>query len=135
MEALVAEVALAGGCMLSKVDVIEAFPATVNDPRRTDVVLAAAAAVAAAAPASSGAASDAPGQVRGLAVEEMKAPFPWSEDFGYFGAAHPKEGAVLFGLGSGADCPPLHSKTYDFPDELIPIGVQLWSKIATTALA
>ena len=110
--------AIAGGCELVQVDVVEPFPATVNDKRRAAIVLAAAAAA----------------HEGGLDVALMDTPFPWSEDFGWFGASFPDEGAVLFGLGSGIHCPPLHSKTYDFPDELLPIGVELWSNIARKAL-
>ena len=66
-------------------------------------------------------------------VQIMDRPFPWSEDFGHF-STH-ESGAVLFGLGSGLDHPPLHSKTYDFNDELIAPGVDLWVRIALSALA
>ena len=62
----------------------------------------------------------------------MDRPFPWSEDFGHF-STH-ESGAVLFGLGSGLDHPPLHSKIYDFNDELLAPGVDLWVRIALGAL-
>ena len=32
----------------------------------------------------------------GLAVELMDSPFPWSEDFGWFGASYPEEGTSYF---------------------------------------
>lgn len=54
-------------------------------------------------------------------------PFRWSEDFGRFGSVA-KTG--LFVLGSGEDHPRLHNPDFDFPDELIPIGVRLFERIA-----
>ena len=67
----------------------------------------------------------------GLALEEMIKPFSWSEDFAHFGSIGP---AVLFGLGSGVKQPPLHSKHYDFPDDLVGVGADLWYRIARRAL-
>ena len=55
----------------------------------------------------------------GLPTEGMEAIFPWSEDFGEFLMRIP---GAFFALGSGLDCPPLHSHEYDFPDQLIPRG-------------
>lgn len=49
--------------------------------------------------------------------------YPWSEDFGWF--TQRIKGAFC-GLGAGSDAPALHSPRYDFPDELIPIGVSLF---------
>eukprot|EP00729_Bicosta_minor_P001109 gene1109-33502_t len=127
VEHLVATEAAAGNCKLVQVDVVEPFPATINDARRSRIVVNAAAAV--------GGTSSSAGAVGGLDVTKMETPFPWSEDFGWFGESYKEEGAVLFGIGSGEECPPLHSKTYDFPDALLPIGVELWSNIARKALA
>lgn len=53
-------------------------------------------------------------------------PFGWSEDFGHF--THTFEGA-MFGLGSGSDQPQLHASDYDFPDEIIETGVDMFLKI------
>ena len=127
VEHLVATEAAAGNCKLVQVDVVEPFPATINDARRSRIVVNAAAAV--------GGTSSSAGAVGGLDVTKMDTPFPWSEDFGWFGESYKEEGAVLFGIGSGEECPPLHSKTYDFPDALLPIGIELWSNIARKALA
>jgi metal-dependent amidase/aminoacylase/carboxypeptidase family protein len=132
LKALVRTAAVAGGCKLVQVDVVEPFPATVNDHRRSSIVVEAAALTNPAA--TEGRELGWSGDGTGLDVLEMDTPFPWSEDFGWFGATYPKEGAVLFGLGSGQECPPLHSKTYDFPDALIPVGVELWGNIAKRAL-
>lgn len=57
---------------------------------------------------------------------ENPEPFRWSEDFGLFSQSCP---SYLFGLGSGENCPQLHEPTYDFPDELIETGVQVFEKI------
>lgn len=53
-------------------------------------------------------------------------PLKWGEDFGYLLQKH--EGAFI-GLGSGFDCPALHHANYDFPDDLIKIGVDLFAGI------
>lgn len=53
--------------------------------------------------------------------EEINVIFPWSEDFGEFLMRMP---GAFFAIGSGLDHPPLHSKDYDFPDQLIPRGAK-----------
>ncbi len=63
------------------------------------------------------------GKHAGLKVEKMNTPFRWSEDFGHF-TQFTKGGMV--GLGSGADTPDLHSPDYDFPDEILPTGMQFF---------
>ena len=68
----------------------------------------------------------------GLAVLEPDAPFPWSEDFGHFTG---RFGGALFGLGAGEDHPPLHNSGYDFPDTLLPIGVDLLESVVRRSLA
>jgi metal-dependent amidase/aminoacylase/carboxypeptidase family protein len=62
----------------------------------------------------------------GLEVEEVKEPFRWSEDFGYFTERY--RGA-FFGLGSGIAQPQLHDDAYDYPDELIEVGARLYRAI------
>ncbi|WP_165857050.1 amidohydrolase [Marinobacter sp. JSM 1782161] len=52
--------------------------------------------------------------------------FRWSEDFGVF-TLH-AEGA-MFGLGAGDVHPQLHNPDYDFPDELIPVGLGVFRTI------
>ena len=37
---------------------------------------------------------------------------------------------ALFGLGSGENQPSLHHQHFDFPDDLVPIGVKLFYEIA-----
>ncbi len=59
----------------------------------------------------------------GLDVNDRPNPFRWSEDFGRFTIGRK---GVLFGLGSGLDQPALHNPDYDFPDELIQRGADLF---------
>jgi amidohydrolase len=82
----------------------EPFSATVNDEETVEIIRSAA--------------SD-----LDLKVVDKEAPFGWSEDFGHFTDVF--KGA-LFGLGSGTEQPPLHAGNYDFPDEIIDTGVQLF---------
>lgn len=62
----------------------------------------------------------------GLPYKELDVPFPWGEDFGLLTQHY--NGALL-GLGSGLNQPSLHHQLFDFPDELVPIGVQLFEEI------
>ena len=114
VHAVVLQESKRGGCALIGMDEIEPFPATINDVRRSAVVEQAA-------------------LVLNTKVHIMKQPFPWSEDFAYYGDRC-ESGAVLFGLGAGEKCKPLHSKEYDFPDALIDQGVELWEHIAKIGL-
>ncbi|MBU1719786.1 MAG: M20/M25/M40 family metallo-hydrolase, partial [Bacteroidetes bacterium] len=91
----------------SKISYVEEFPATVNHPDCVAILKSAA------------------GEV---IVPE--GPFRWSEDFGYYGRMAP---AALFGIGSGEDCPVLHSPEYSFPDEIIPKAVEVIVKTALVA--
>lgn len=57
---------------------------------------------------------------------QKELPFKWSEDFGAISSRY--KGA-MFGLGSGEDCPALHNPDYDFPDEIIETGVNMFYNI------
>jgi len=59
-----------------------------------------------------------------------KTPFPWGEDFGLFTE---KIDGAMFCLGAGLRTPALHNPDYDFPDELIKTGSQLFISIFNTA--
>lgn len=59
-------------------------------------------------------------------IEEKQNPFRWSEDFGHFGN---ETKTCLFGIGAGEDQPALHNPDYDFPDDLIMQGAQLFDAI------
>ncbi len=85
----------------------EDFAATMNSNRETEIVIQAA-------------------KDLKLSVNEIKDAFPWSEDFGRFGMQCP---ICLFGLGCGLEHEPLHSPIYDFEDEIIDTGVDIFEKI------
>ncbi len=59
----------------------------------------------------------------GVDVRLRDETYPWSEDFGWFTR---RFNGALFGLGAGQEHPALHSLGYDFPDELIPVGIVLF---------
>ncbi|HNX96473.1 MAG TPA: amidohydrolase [Candidatus Aminicenantes bacterium] len=65
-------------------------------------------------------------------VHHLAEPMRWSEDFGQFTARIP---GAMFGLGAGRDHAALHAGEYDFPDEIIGIGVRLLARIGTILLA
>ena len=60
-------------------------------------------------------------------LAECKHPFKWGEDFGLF--TQQFKGA-MFGIGAGIETPALHNPDYDFPDEIIPVGMLLFHSIA-----
>jgi len=76
------------------------FSATLNSPEGTRVL-------------------DQAFQHLGFPTESVDSVFPWSEDFGEFLSLMP---GAFFALGSGEDCPSLHTYEYDFPDSLITRG-------------
>jgi amidohydrolase len=68
----------------------------------------------------------------GLDLYEKKYPFKWGEDFGAFTQQYP---GAMFGLGSGEQVPALHNPDYDFPDELLEAGVNIFRKTVDLILA
>jgi len=54
-------------------------------------------------------------------------PFDWGEDFGLF--TQHFDGA-MFGVGSGEEAYNLHDNRYDFPDEITPNAVRLFTELA-----
>ena len=88
------------------------FPATENSPKAVNAVRSAA------------------GNL-GLSIVQPDTPFPWSEDFGHFTKKYP---GALFGIGAGTDTPALHSPEYDFPDEPIPLGADIFIEIVNELL-
>lgn len=90
----------------------EEFPNTVNDTKCTEIVLESA--------------------VKSkFSTEILQSPFRWSEDFGHFLNFCP---GAIFGLGAGKDQPALHNPDYDFPDDLIDTGIQMFYNIYKTVL-
>jgi amidohydrolase len=63
-------------------------------------------------------------------VDDQVAPVMGAEDFSFMLEARP--GAFIF-VGNG-DSAGLHHPSYDFNDEVIPIGTSYWVKLAETAL-
>lgn len=61
-----------------------------------------------------------------LKIEYLNKPFKWSEDFSYYSQKHP---ACFFGLGAGIDQPQLHNPEYDFPDDIIETGINIFFNI------
>ncbi|HEQ98335.1 MAG TPA: amidohydrolase [candidate division Zixibacteria bacterium] len=97
----------------TKIQWDEIFPSTVNDDEMVRLIVEIA-------------------DDLGLDKFEQPIPFPWSEDFGNFTDRY--KGA-LFGLGAGENQPALHHPTYDFPDDLILTGVQLFEMIIKRLLS
>jgi hippurate hydrolase len=89
------------------------YPVTVNAPQQTELAAAAARAIA--------------GDDR---VDAAADGTMGGEDFAYMLQARP--GAYIF-LGNGSSSQ-LHSDTYDFNDDAIPIGVSYWSRLVETVL-
>ena len=94
-----------------KISYNEVFPATVNNDRCVDVVEQSAKQI-------------------GMEVEYLTTPFKWSEDFGYFTE---KYKACYFGLGSGLNHPQLHNPDFDFPEDIIETGIELFYTIYKNA--
>lgn len=62
-----------------------------------------------------------------LVYQEISHPFAWGEDFGLFTQHFP---GAMFGLGAGTSTPALHTPEYDFPNEIISSGAQLFYQLA-----
>jgi len=80
------------------------FPATVNHSDANSIVRAVA-------------------HNQNLSIRQAVAPLAGSDDFAFFTSGTK---AAFFDLGSGIHQPPLHDSGYDFPDALIPTGVDFW---------
>ena len=93
-----------------KIDWFEAFKSNNNDAQAYEQIKSAA-------------------TKNGLTFIEREQPFDFGEDFGLFTDVY--KGA-MFGIGSGENCPALHTVDYDFPDELIEIGSNVFLAIATS---
>lgn len=68
----------------------------------------------------------------GIERDDQTVPSVGSEDFGQFGLSGAKA-AMLF-LGSGPDWPRVHTPEYDFRDELIPVGIRIFSETLAACL-
>ncbi len=65
-------------------------------------------------------------------VTEAEMPLKWSEDFGHFTSRFP---GALIGLGAGSSHSDLHTRDYDFPDEILEPGVLALYHIYTEFIA
>lgn len=90
----------------------EYFPASINDQTCIHSVRKAA-------------------QKNDLTIIEQNHPFKFGEDFGWFSE---KYKTAMFGIGSGAGTPDLHHADYDFPDELISTGYQIFKTLISDIL-
>lgn len=95
-----------------KISWTEEFPATANAELPNSVILQTA-------------------EYLGYKTTNLEKTFHWSEDFGHFTEKYP---GALFGLGSGLNTPPLHNPEFDFPDQLIPIGIAMFKGIIERSL-
>ena len=66
-----------------------------------------------------------------LSLGHLEEPFRWSEDFGRFGSMCP---IGFFGLGSGLEQPALHNPEFDFPDDILEIGMGMFWEIVRLEL-
>jgi len=83
------------------------FPSIVNNQDMTEIVKKAA-------------------SINKLNITELNEPLKWSEDFAYFTSNY--KGA-FFGIGGGEECLPLHNDMYDFPDDIIETGINMFTEI------
>jgi amidohydrolase len=59
-------------------------------------------------------------------ITNKSIPFKFGEDFGWFSE---KYKAAMFGIGAGLESPALHQANYDFPDEIIETGMNMFKGI------
>jgi len=83
------------------------FPASVNDPYCNELILKAA-------------------EANHFITKEESLPYKFGEDFGWYSK---KYKSAMFGLGSGENSPALHNPDYDFPEEIIPTGMAMFTAI------
>ena len=93
-------------------DWFEHFPASTNDRECNNYVIEAA-------------------RENGFEVIEKPFPFKFGEDFGWFSK---KYKTTMFGLGAGNDTSALHNADYDFPDEIIETGMNMFATIISKLL-
>lgn len=90
----------------------DVFDQTSNDPEATQILLDAV-------------------KTCGAPLAQDALPMRASEDFGQFGQQ--AKSAMLL-LGAGRDHPALHNESYDFPETLLPIGVEIFTHVITQQL-
>jgi hippurate hydrolase len=70
----------------------------------------------------------------GVSHDSNCEPMSFSEDFAHFSNVVPGCFFLLGNGKSGCVSSPLHSSSYDFNDELLPIGIEIWSKLVRNIL-
>lgn len=88
------------------------FPLTINDPHCNELIRKSA-------------------KKNNLKLTGQEDFIRFGEDFGWFSQKFPSS---MFGLGSGKKTPPLHNPLYDFPDELLPTGMNMFKGIVEEIL-
>ncbi|WP_231567331.1 amidohydrolase [Lacinutrix sp. Hel_I_90] len=88
------------------------FPAVVNDGFCNQVITASA-------------------KTYNYNIINKSVPFKFGEDFGWFSE---KYKAAMFGIGAGLESPALHHNNYDFPEELIETGMNMFKGIIDVIL-
>lgn len=68
------------------------------------------------------------GSQLGKNIITIEEPNRWSEDFSHFMVRGP---GIIMGLGAGENHSDLHNPDYDFPDELIPHGIEVMDGIVS----
>lgn len=87
-----------------EVEWVEVFPILNNDDKCVEIVQRSA-------------------EKNGLKIVNVDKPFSWTEDFSYYTQ---KYKGAFFGLGAGVDHPQLHNSDYDFPDEIVEGGIDVF---------
>lgn len=90
----------------------EYFPASINDGYCRKIILNAI-------------------EANELKKVEQTYPFKFGEDFGWYSKSYK---AAMFGLGAGMDTPALHHSKYDFPEELLSTGMDIFKTIILEVL-
>ena len=91
---------------------LEYFPASKNDSTCNNIITNAAIA-------------------NNATIKERPYPFKFGEDFGWFSK---KYKTAMFGLGAGMETPALHNANYDFPEEIIETGINMFKTIISKIL-
>ena len=84
--------------------VLDPFPATVNVPEHAEHIL------------------------KACGGKVLETPMRWSEDFGNYLRGCP---GAFFGIGSGENCPGLHTENYEYPDEILRFTAHAFFDIVT----
>lgn len=66
-----------------------------------------------------------------LPIIQRNIPLKWGEDFG---AISNQYKGAMFGIGAGEMQPALHNPDYDFPDDIITVGINMFEEIANCLL-